>query len=179
MSTPYTPAPVVLRAPEGTNPSTGYFWAIVVLSAVICIPSFILLATIDMTDMLRQSLENPSDPLAMYGFMFTPAYLGSIAAGFVGYAGTIVLAYLDWRTLAARGVPKLFHWAFSAIPSYGTYVYVIGRAVVVRRRTGGGLAPLWVFVALQAVVFILSLALTFAMMASMFAGMEALIPTYR
>lgn len=179
MTQPYSPVPQVLRAPEGTSPSTVYFWLIVIVSAVICIPSFLLLGTLDMTDMMRQSIENPRDPFAIYGFLFTPAYLLSLVAGFVGYAGTIVLAYLDSRTLAQRGVPKLFHWAFSAIPTYGTYVYVIGRAVVVRRRTGGGLAPLWVFVALQVIVFIVSLVLTVAMMASMFSGMNDLIPSYR
>ncbi len=179
MTQPYSPTPQALRAPEGTSPSTVYFWLIVILSAVICIPSFFLLGTLDMTDMMRQTLENPSDPFAMYGFMLTPAYLGSLVAAFVGYAGTILLAYFDSRTLAARGVPKLFHWGFTAIPTYGTYVYVIGRAIVVRRRTGGGLAPLWVFVALQAIVFIVSLVLTFAMLASMFAGMEDLVSTYR
>ena len=179
MTLPYSPTPPVPKAPEGTSPSTVHFWLIVILSAVVCIPGFFLLGTIDMTDMMRQALENPRDPFAIYGFIFTPMYLISLVASFVGYAGTIVLAYLDARTLTARGVPKPFHWAFSAIPSYGTTVYVIGRAVVVRRRTGGGLAPLWVFIALQVVVFIASLVLAFAMMASMFSGMNDLISTYR
>jgi hypothetical protein len=36
-------------------------------------------------------------------------------------------------------------------------VYVIGRAVVAKRRTGAGLAPLWVFIGLEVVAFIVSL----------------------
>jgi hypothetical protein len=178
VSVPYTPEPQQLRAPEGTNPSTVHIWLIVILSAVLCIPSFIYLATFDMTGMLRQSMLAPTDPFAGYGLMFTPAYLATLAAGFIGYAVTVWLAYLDSRTLAARGVPQPFHWATAFIPSFGTYVYVIGRSVVVRRRTGTGLAPLWVFITLQVLTFIISIVLTVAMSVAMFNNINDLIATY-
>jgi len=71
-----------------------------------------------------------------------------LALTFVAYAGTIVLAYFDYRTLLGRGIPSPFSWALAFIPSYGSLVYLIGRSVVVRRRTGSGLAPLWVYVGL-------------------------------
>jgi hypothetical protein len=178
VSVPYTPEPQQLRAPEGTAPSTVQFWLIVVLSAVMCVPGMFYLASFDMSDMLRQSMSNPTDPFAVYGFVFTPAYLATLAAAFIGYGATVWLAYLDSRALIARGVPKPFPWATSFIPTYGTYVYVIGRSVVVRRRTGTGLAPLWVFVALQVVVFIISSALAFAMMAAMFSSINDLVSLY-
>ena len=68
----------------------------------------------------------------------------------------IVFGLLDWRELKAHGVPKPFHWAWSffVIAVGWPAVYVIGRSVIVKRRTGGGLAPLWVFIGLEVVVFI-------------------------
>ena len=168
---PYPYQPVDLRAPEGTNPSTMHIWMIVVLSGVICIPSFIYLGTFDFAQFM-QPQAMASDPYAIYGLMFTPAYVASLLAGIIGYGLTAVLAFLDYRELASRGVPKPFHWAFSLIPSYGTYVYVIGRSVVVRRRTGTGLAPLWLFIGITVLTFVIALALTFVMMASMFATIE-------
>lgn len=64
-------------------------------------------------------------------------------------AASIVFAWLDWRELKARGIPKPFPWpwAFFALFNGGILVYVIGRSVVVKRRTGTGLLPLWVWIA--------------------------------
>ena len=178
MTVPYPAAQPVLRAPEGTNPSTLWLWLIVVLSALICIPSFIYLATIDFSGFFRSTMDT-SDPFAVYGFLLTPAYAASLAATAIGYIGTALFAYLDYRTLTARAVPRPFHWATALVPSYGTYVYVIGRAIVVHRRTGGGLAPLWVFVALNVLTFIATLALTLILMNAMLSDLNDLLPTYR
>ncbi|WP_158000065.1 hypothetical protein [Salinibacterium sp. PAMC 21357] len=40
----------------------------------------------------------------------------------------------------------------------GNIVYVIGRSVVVRSRTGQGLAPLWVWIATQVLGIIVTIA---------------------
>jgi hypothetical protein len=173
MTTPYPYQPVDLRAPAGTNPSTMHIWFIVILSGLICIPSFIYLGTFDFGSFINYSVV-PDNPLDVYGMMFTPAYVATFLAGIIGYGLTAVLAFLDYRELAARGILKPFHWALSLIPSYGTYVYVIGRSVVVRNRTGSGLAPLWVFIGVTVLTFIIGIALTFVMMASMFASIEEL-----
>ena len=174
MTTPYPYQPVDLRAPAGTNPSTMHIWFIVILSGLICIPSFIYLGTVDFGGMMLASMD-PSNPLAAYGLVFTPAYFATFLAGIVGYGLTVVLAYLDYRELAARGIQKPFHWALSFIPSYGTYVYVIGRSVVVHRRTGSGLAPLWVFIGITVLTFVVTIAMTAVMMTSMFATIEDMV----
>jgi hypothetical protein len=78
----------------------------------------------------------------------------------VVYAFCVVFAALDWRELKANGVPRPFHWAWSLfILVVGSpAVYVIGRTVVAKRRTGIGMAPLWVYIGLQVLAWIGSLA---------------------
>ncbi|WP_167494177.1 DUF2510 domain-containing protein [Microbacterium hydrothermale] len=74
----------------------------------------------------------------------------------VYYAVTVLFAFLDWRQLRARGVERPFHWAWSffvVIISSGL-VYVIGRAIILRKRTRGGLAPMWVAIAVNVVSLI-------------------------
>ena len=68
---------------------------------------------------------------------------------------TIVFAWLDWRELRRRGVDRPFHWAWiflTLVVSNG--IYVIGRGVVLRRRTGSGLVPIWVWIAVTVVGFV-------------------------
>ena len=83
---------------------------------------------------------------------FSPSYFVLIALEWGGYALFVVGAALDYRALRARGVPRPFHWAWTFL---SVIVYAIGRTVVVRRRTGAGMAPLWVFIVLYVVVFVL------------------------
>lgn len=66
--------------------------------------------------------------------------------------GSVVLAFLDRRQLLRDGLERPFHWAW-AILSPGAYV--VGRSVTVRRRTGGSLAPMWVWVSIM-VVYVLT-----------------------
>jgi lysylphosphatidylglycerol synthetase-like protein (DUF2156 family) len=91
--------------------------------------------------------------------VFSPAYLLVLLSGWFIYALSIVFGLLDWRELKQRGVPKPFHWAwgFFVIIVGWPAVYVIGRTVVAKRRTGAGMAPLWVFIGLEVVTFIVSL----------------------
>ncbi|MGY6498422.1 MAG: hypothetical protein ACXIUP_09375 [Microcella sp.] len=56
------------------------------------------------------------------------------------------LSWLDRRTLARRGIERPFPWAWALLSSV---IYVVGRSIVVRRRTGRGLAPLWTVIVLQ------------------------------
>ena len=60
--------------------------------------------------------------------------------------GTLVLAFLDRRQLERDGLERPFHWAWAFL-SPG--VYVVGRSIIVRRRTGGSLAPMWVWAAIM------------------------------
>lgn len=88
------------------------------------------------------SYSNMMNEMAMTQALFTsPAYLFVALSGWVFYGLSVLFSYFDYRELTRRGVPSPFHWAFAFISSI---VYVIGRSVVVRRRTGKGISPMWV-----------------------------------
>jgi len=137
---------------EGTKPYTPWIW-IITLLPLLGPSSFFL---IDWTQILDSSTStaNPYASLAIYS---DPGYLISTAISWISYALTVVFAFLDVRELKKRGVPQPFHWAFAFIP--WSLVYVIGRSVVAKRRTGSGMAPVWVSMAIIVVFFIASIAL--------------------
>jgi hypothetical protein len=153
-------APVVavaepLRAPVGVKPGTVWFWLLAV-----GVPVLTILDLIPTSIYLSQVIGgDTTDPTAAAAAVFSPAYLLVLLSGWFIYAVSIVFGLLDWRELKARGVPKPFHWAwgFFVLVVGWPAVYVIGRAVVAKRRTGAGLAPLWVFIGLEVVAFIVSL----------------------
>ena len=149
-ATPVTTEP--LRAPDGVKPGTVWFWALVVGAPVL--QSLLL---IPLAIYLNQILGgNLTDANTIVNDEFTPMFLVVTLAGWVVEAFCIVFAVLDWRELRKRGVPSPFHWAWSffVVALGWPVVYVIGRTVVAKRRTGSGLAPLWVFIALEVVAFI-------------------------
>ena len=59
------------------------------------------------------------------------------------YGATVVLAFLDRRALLQAGYVRPFHWAWAFL---STGVYVVGRSIIVQRRIGRGLTPIWVWV---------------------------------
>jgi hypothetical protein len=144
---PYGAAPA-LKAPEGTSPSTPFIWLLAVLPLVTLALSIAQLATID-------SLVESA--LAADGAVYTPLDLANYGVSLLLAAATVVLAYFDARTLAARGVPRPFHWAWSFFALLSAPVYMIGRSVVVRRRVGSGLAPMFVNLSLLLVGFIIGI----------------------
>ncbi|WP_394278770.1 DUF2510 domain-containing protein [Microbacterium sp.] len=59
-------------------------------------------------------------------------------------AASVLFAWLDVRALRRRGIERPFAWGWSLLVFVATLgVYVVGRTIVVRRRTGRGTAPLW------------------------------------
>jgi len=54
----------------------------------------------------------------------------------------VVFAVLDARRLSRMGIVQPFHWAWSFLG----VVYPIGRGVVLHRRIGRGLGPLWLLI---------------------------------
>jgi hypothetical protein len=145
-------ATAALRAPEGTKTGTVWIW-LIVLIPLLGLSTFFVIDWADYIDStIASSLSGPyggyADQLALYT---SPGYIVSQLLSFVIYGVTVVFAVLDVRELKKRGVPQPFHWAFAFLTSV---VYVIGRSVVVKRRTGGGLAPLWVYIAITVVTFI-------------------------
>ena len=144
---PYGAAPA-LKAPEGTSPSTPFIWLLAVLPIVTLALSVVQLATID-------SLVESA--LADSGSSYTPLDITNYGVSLLIAAATVILAFFDARTLAARGVPRPFHWAWSFFALLGAPVYMIGRSVVVRRRVGSGLAPMFVNLSLILVGFIIGI----------------------
>ncbi|WEO76294.1 DUF2510 domain-containing protein [Cryobacterium sp. SO2] len=59
------------------------------------------------------------------------------------YGTTVALAFADRRALLRAGYQRPFHWAWAFL---STGVYVVGRSVIVQRRIGRGLTPIWVWV---------------------------------
>lgn len=151
LQAPYTPAPSgalagALKAPEGTKSYNVWIWLVVLLPYV----TFPFLFFLDFGNMF--SPGSISDPNAMMDAQFavltSPAYIGLVIGGLVSTVLVIVFAYKDWKELKAAGVPQPFHWAFVFLNLVIGPVYAIGRAVIVKRRTGHGSAVLWVTIAL-------------------------------
>ena len=157
-------APLV--APAGTKTDTVWIWLIVLLP-LLSIGSLFLL---DIGDYMRQIIANPSSPNALLSLYTSPGYLIVMLSSFVLYVLTVIFAAVDMRTLTARNVPKPFHWAWSF---FGSLVYTIGRSVVVHRRTGAGLRPLWGMIA----VYVLSIIVTIIWTALLIQQIAAIIPT--
>jgi hypothetical protein len=137
-----------MRAPEGTRTGTAWIW-IFALLPLLQLAEIPFVLTFYMKVFGAISL---TDPTAIERAEFAPdsGILGLWGVTLVVYAISVVTAALDYRALGKRGVPHPFHWAWTFLSSL---VYIIGRTVVVRRRTDTGLAPLWVnIVTLVAVI---------------------------
>jgi hypothetical protein len=141
---PYSTDAAALKAPEGTKTSQVLVWLMVLLPLVNLIGLFF----IDWRGMFE---FDTTDELSAYRSTFaifaSPAYVISLVLSLVLYGVNALLAYRDWRQLQALSVPRPFHfaWVFLSSP-----VYVIGRSVIVHRRTGKGLAPMWGQIAVYA-----------------------------
>lgn len=163
---PGQPMPVAeLTAPAGTDTNTPWIWLLI---GIPLLPMLLLLGVpwasmfdIDVTDPYAASTAS----LAIF---VSPFYWAAVLAGWAVYGVSVLFAYRDHAELTRRGVPRPFHWAFVFI---GGTVYVIGRSIVVRRRTGRPQATLWAqiaVIALSLVVMIVILVLMFSGMAEMF-----------
>jgi hypothetical protein len=170
--------PTPLVAPEGTKPFTPYIWIL----ALIPIVQFAItvnylrdfwgyfqrILAISVSAGLDGSSSGTisGDLFRAELSIFSPAYFIVLIGGFVLYGLSALFAYRDWRTLQRRGVPRPFHFAFAFITSG---VYIIGRSVVVRRRIGRGISPMWVWIALTAAETI-ALIILYAIAIAAFAG---------
>ena len=165
-STPYTltASAAELRAPEGTEWNTVWVWLILVLPLL----SSVRLLFIDWDSMFQLS-----DPTGMSSFrtLSSPGFLFGALGGAILYGLCVWFAYLDWRALSRRLVPEPFPWAWAFLY---TIVYVIGRSVVVRRRTGRGAAPMWAAIATIALTTGFSIYMVVAMMSTVFASLPSL-----
>ena len=152
-SAPTANAPTATVAPVAANYShtapsalsdaatnTWQIWVLALLPLIIA-PSYLL---IDVSSWLPAVGEDAfTAQLRQYS---DPGYLLALVGGWLIYGVSIPLAIFDRRILSARGIDRPFHWAFIFL---GSLVYVIGRSVVARRRTGHGIAPLWAATGVQ------------------------------
>jgi hypothetical protein len=141
-----TPPP---KVPASTSPFTWAIWVLAALPVV----SLVIAATQDYGSALDLRSAGPRPEAAI------ASALSSLVQLLV-YAGTVVLAFLDWRELTRRGIVRPFHWAWAFIPVAGG-VYLIGRSIVVRRRIEGApanaLAPIWLWIGLNVIVMFIAL----------------------
>ena len=163
------PAPE-LRAPEGTDWNTLWVWLILVLPLL----SSVRLLFIDWGSFIDwDSMLQLSDPTGMNTFrnFLSPTFLFSTVGGVILYGLGVWFAYLDWRELSRRLVPGPFPWAWAILYSIA---YVIGRSVVVRRRTGRGAGPMWAAIATIVLTSVFSIYSVVAMWSTMFASLPDL-----
>lgn len=164
------PAPERLTAPDGTRWSTVWIW-LVVLLPVVPLGLLLVIPWGSLFDIDVAALDSPADVTTLYGPLFSPAYLLASVLGYVSYGLCVYFSYLDYAALRSRGVPKPFHWAWSFLSG----VYPFGRSIIVARRTGRGLAPLWVHVGVLALSLAVSLWIAFVVMNEM---LEFLLEVY-
>lgn len=158
---PYSqrPAAVAERAPEGTNVQTPWIWILVFLPLVPLVPLFFL----DVASFLSpDALTDPTGMAVTLGLVTSPAYVALVVLGFAVTVLSIVFAYVDWRALQKAGVPRPFHfaWVFLIFVVGSAAVYTIGRAVVAKRRTGHGIAPMWATIAVLITTFLVAIGWT-------------------
>jgi hypothetical protein len=147
-------APLRGTVPASTPVGNPFIWILVLLPVVTIILSF----TIDYRAYGLESLREAQLGARGGVNLATLAALGISLVGFVLAGVHVLLAYLDSRRLKATGFEKPFPWVwsfFGFITGIGVLVYVIGRSVVVRRRSGRGLAPLWVGIAVVVIELVL------------------------
>lgn len=152
---PYTGAAVAASAPAGTSPWTPWIWVATLLPAVNLVLSLVQLLTPGYVDGLLSDSTGTDVPV------LTPLDIVGVVLALVIDVLVIVAAARDHRALVRRGVPRPFHWAFAFlvfVGSLGAAVYPIGRSVIVRRRTGRGLAPLVIAIVIAAATLVYGIA---------------------
>ena len=154
--------------PRRVDPSTPLYtpwiWLIVLLPLV----SLIGLLFWDMDAYMTSSISS-TDPFAQYS---DPGYLLLQGSSWLLYALSVLFAFLDRRVLLQRGFDRPFHWAWTFL---GSAVYIIGRSVIVRRRSGKGLLPIWITIG----VFVISMIVVIVKVASAVSTMMAFMPSFR
>ena len=138
----YAAAGQDLKAPEGIPVYNIWIWLVLALPVVSTILSY---ATTDWASLASSSA--PTNGALVLG-----------ALGWVFYGLSVFFAYRDYKTLLGLGVPRPFHWAWGFL----SMVYVIGRSVVIRRRTGHGILPMWLAIAYMALTLVFTIVIVIA-----------------
>jgi hypothetical protein len=147
--------------PRKVGPETPVYGPFIWIITLLPVLSLLLLplSLVGLEDSIRVQVIGDGYNSYSYGTggMSGAALLAQSVATLLGwliYAAQIVLAFFDRKWLLARGFDRPFHWAFAFIPAP---VYPIGRSVVVKRRSGRGIAPMWVSIGLLALGLIIGI----------------------
>lgn len=162
-------APANGSLPADAKVGNVFVWILVLLPLV----AIVQLLLTDYTAIAEASLATRSSGgVGTLSLSREPGTILASALSYVIVAATVVLAVFDWRSLRKVGVVRPFHWAWSffGVISLGI-VYVIGRSVVVHRRSGRGLAPLWVHLGLAVVYLVIVVIKVSQMMSVIFANL--------
>lgn len=140
----YPASAPVAEAPRDVDTNTVWVWLAIVASVVPFLTVFLIdwNGYLDAFDAGMRTGET-----AQIGAWEAQTF-GVSLLSWAAIAAFIVFCWLDWRELRRRAIPAPFHWAWSffALLSAGVAVSMIGRTVVLRRRTvSGGWPPLWVW----------------------------------
>lgn len=146
----------------GTPVYNVFIWLIVLLPLL----SIVGLLTFDMHDYMARMAQSSSAGAAA---MFSPAYLTLVLSGWLIYLVTALLAYFDAKRLTRDGFVRPFHWAWAFL---GSTVYIIGRSVVVKRRSGRGLLPIWVMIAVVVFSVVASVVKIMDAMSAVFSNVQ-------
>jgi len=135
---PYGAQPAAtLKAPEGTSAYNGFVYGIIgllVLGNITVAPLFDPGYFASVTESAVSGAPNGYELFNVLTTLITWLF----------FALSVVLAFFDWRSLRDSGVQRPFHWAFAFL---GAPLYLIGRGVVTRSRTGSGIATMWLGIA--------------------------------
>jgi len=148
---PYTYAqPGVLRAPAGTSPSTIWIWLLALVPFLYSAMVLVMALTGELGAYL------PTQTSTELATMSPELSIINFGGAWVIIAANLLFSGLDWHALKSRGIPKPFRWTWAFLYLVSIPVYIIGRTVVVKRRTGSGLAPLFAWIGSLVASFVLS-----------------------
>jgi hypothetical protein len=136
-TTPYSHNAPAFESHYNINPNTPQVW-VIALAPLLVIVELAILFGLGLMSMDAIMSEAPGAGAVD---------VADLILRVVAYTLVIVLAVFDHRELSRRGVDRPFHWGFAFLG----IVYMIGRTVVVKSRTGRGLAPLFVWIGAGAV----------------------------
>jgi len=151
----FTPQPIA-TVPAGAPVYGPLIWAVTLLPLL-----NLLLLPLAFTEFDRM-MAGTTDPYSVspYSGYSTAGLLAQGISSLLTWAiaaAIIVLSFFDHRWLRRHGVERPFHWAWSFFALLGAPVYAIGRSVIVRRRSGRGIAPMWVAIAIIVLSVIISI----------------------
>ena len=152
---PYTYAPAgPLRAPAGTSPFTPFVWLLALVPLIDVVSVIVLALNGERAAFTPMTL---SSELARASTELSSGLIINAVIGWVVIGANILLAGLDWHALKTAGMPRPFHWAWGLFAIISVPVYIVGRTVIAKRRTGAGLAPLFVYIGCSLLSFIVSI----------------------